>query len=155
MDGEGKDGAMLDLLGDPVQAIRDPRGRPSFGKSKENQLLVISLRGAGWTQSMIATYMRCDEKTLRKHFSRELDAGALFLDGMAIQVLVKKMLDGHVGATKEIREIAAAGNAPRKPGDVDKAKAALLGKKEQLVKDSQQPPKDWGDLLPSVSRDKH
>lgn len=146
---------MLDLLGDPVQAIRDPRGRPAFAKSKENQLLVISLRGAGWTQPQIATYMRCDEKTLRKHFSRELDAGALFLDGMAIQVLVKKMLDGHVGATKEIREIAAAGNAPRRAGDVDKAAAAMLGKKEQLAKDARLPPKEWGDLLPGSGPQKH
>lgn len=135
---------MLDLLGDPIRPIKDPRGRPAYAKTKENQLLVISLRGANWSQADIATFMGCDEKTLRKHFSRELDAGALFLDGMAMQVLVKKMLEGHVGAAKEVRTIAQT-RAPK--ADKPKPKVTQLGKKELADQAARQASPDWGDLL--------
>lgn len=146
MDAEAGE-VMLDLLGDPIRAIRDPRGRPQFAKTKENQRLVITLRGSGWTEADIAGFMGCDPKTLRKHFSRELDSGALFLEGMALQVLVQKMLDGHVGAAKEVRDIARS-RAPKGSG-----KPAMtpdqMGKKAKLARDAQTPPQGWGDLLPN------
>lgn len=140
----------LDLLGDPLQPIRDPRGRPSYKKTKENQLLVISLRAANWTQEQIATFIGCDVKTLRKNFSRELDHGALFLDGMAMQVIVKKMLSGNLSAAREVREIAAAGNAPK--GAAAQKKPEPLGKKERLLSEAHEAPKGWGDILPGIDR---
>lgn len=136
----------LDLLGDPVRPIRDPRGRPQFAKTKENQRLVITLRGAGWTEADIAGFMGCDPKTLRKHFSRELESGALFLEGMALQVLVQKMLDGHVGAAKEVREIARS-RTPK--GSVKPVSADQMGKKARIARDAHTPPQGWGDLLPN------
>jgi hypothetical protein len=138
----------FDLLGDPVRDIRDPRGRPSFAKNKENQLLVIQFRAVGWSQEQIATFMGCDAKTLRKHFSRELDNGALFMEGMAMQALVKQMLSGNVGAAKKVLEISQAANAPRGKGtEKTEAKAPKLGKKEKIVGEARTPPSGWGDLL--------
>lgn len=135
----------LDLLGDPYRPLRDPRGRPSFAKSKENQLLVINLRAANWSEDQIATFMQCDPKTLRKHFSRELAHGALFLEGIALQVLTKRALEGNVGAAKEVLAIARAANAPKSAARP--AKATPLGKKEQQARDAGAPPQGWGDLL--------
>lgn len=135
----------LDLLGDPYRPLRDPRGRPSFAKNKENQLLVINLRAAGWSEEQVAIFMQCDPKTLRKHFSRELAHGALFLEGIALQGLTKRALEGNVGALKEVLTIARAANAPAAPRQP--AKAPALGKKEQMAASAKAPPQGWGDLL--------
>lgn len=140
-------GVEVDLLGDPLMPLKDPRGRPAFAKSKENQLLVISLRGAGWSQEEIAAFMRCDPKTLRRHFSRELDHGATFLDGLAVQVLVRKMMEGNVGAAKAVRELTAA-RAPKAKGDgKPKPAPAPLGKKDRQKLEAHDMPAGWGDLL--------
>jgi hypothetical protein len=147
---DDKSGQMgeFDLLGDPVRAIRDPRGRPSFAKTKENQLLVIQLRAKGWSQEQIAEFMGPDAKTLRKYFSRELDHGALFLEGIAMQALVKKMLAGNVTAIKAVLEISQATNAPRGKGtEKPEAKAPKLGKKEMISGEAKTPPAGWGDLI--------
>lgn len=140
VDGEGRD---LDLFGEPVRAIRDPRGRPAYAKTKENQLLVITLRGAGWSQEDIATHMGCDAKTLRKHFSRELDAGALLLEGMALQVLVQRMREGSIPAAKEVHRITST----RAPRAAKQAKPQAPGKKEQASKAAHAAPQGWGDLI--------
>jgi AraC-like DNA-binding protein len=135
----------LDLFGHPVRPLRDPRGRPSFAKSKENQMLVMTLRARGWSHAQIAAFMGCDDKTLRKHFSRELEHGALFLEGIAMQALVRKMEEGHVGATKEVLAITKAAVAPT--GQAKPKPAAPIGKKETLRRDAEAPPTSWGDLL--------
>ena len=134
-----------DLLGDPIRPIRDPRGRPSYAKSKENQLLVIQYRGSGCTEAEVAVLMGCDPKTLRKHFSRELDHGALFLDAMMTEVLVKKALGGHVGAAKEVREMTQT--RARKGAQKPEPKPVPLGKKAATAAEAKTPPSAWGDLL--------
>lgn len=134
----------LDLFGNLVNAIRDPRGRPSYAKSKENQILVMTLKAARWPQKDIAQYLQCDEKTLRKHFSRELDHGALIVDGMAMQVLVKKMMEGHIGATKEVRKITDLREMAPKAAPTKKT---VLGKKDQLNEEAHEAPSDWGILM--------
>ena len=35
----------FDLFGNPVEPMRDLRGRPSFAKNKENQQLVVGFLG--------------------------------------------------------------------------------------------------------------
>lgn len=143
----GKD---VDLLGDPLRPLRDPRGRKSaVGNSsirKENQKVVMTLSAAGLKTDQIAEFMNMDAKTLRKYFSRELDHGAMLLEGLAMQALVQKMLEGNVSAAKEVRAIAAARSAPRaaKPAS---EKAPSIGKKAALVQDAKAPPQGWGDLL--------
>lgn len=135
----------LDLFGAPVGQIRERWGRPSFAKTKENQELVATLRTAGWSQSRIAKHMGCDEKTLRKHFSRELSAGADLIEAMAMQVLVQRMRQGHVPATRELLAMVERGRAaPPVPKTEPEEK---LGKKEQADRDAQQPSDGWGDLL--------
>ncbi|WP_434612093.1 hypothetical protein [Tabrizicola sp. M-4] len=144
--------AAVDLLGDPVQPIRDPRGRKSAVANatirKEIQTVVMSMRSVGKTQEDIAQYLHMDAKTLRKYFSRELDHGAMLLEGMAMQVLVKKMLDGNVSAAKEVQKICAARSAPRSSAP-KQPKAPPLGKKDQLNNEARTPTLGWGDVLPN------
>lgn len=141
-----------DLLGDPIAPIRDPRGRKSavgsVGIRKEVQRVVMSLKAAGQSQEQIAEYLRMDVKTLRKYFSRELDHGATLLEGMAMQVLVKRMLDGSVSAAKQVLAVAGVRAAPR----AAKAKPEVLGKKAALAEAARNPDLGWGDLLPGAPR---
>lgn len=138
-----------DLFGVPVGQLRERWGRPSFAKSDENQRTVMTLRGAGWSQKRIARYMGCDEKTLRKHFSRQLQAGADFLEGQALEVLVSKMRGGSIAAAGRVRDIVKEGRAAPPPAPDPEAEAPeeKLGKKEQLARAAQTPSGGWGGLL--------
>lgn len=144
-----------DLLGDPVTEIRDPRGRRSAvgsaGIRKEVQKVIMSLRAAGQSQEQIAEYLQMDVKTLRKYFSRELDHGATLLEGLAMQVLVKRMLDGSVSAAKQVLTVAGLRSAPRaaKP---EAPKKEVVGKKAALTEAARNPDAGWGDLLPGMPR---
>lgn len=159
---------MFDLFGKEVEPIRDRRGRPSFKKDKANQDFVMVRVAAGWTHKRIAEDMGIDEKTLRKHFSRELEMGAVFVDGLILDVLMKRVRDGHTPSIKELRaRLQEAGpQAPRnRPGqgkddaeddsdeDDDVAEtAAPVGKKEQRLQDAQMIPEDYGDIFERMNR---
>lgn len=144
-DEKSDDGIERDLFGAPVDQIRDRWGRPSFSKTKENQQLVGLLRAKGWTQARIAGVLGCDEKTLRKHFSRELEFGADIVEAEAMQVLAARMRQGHVTATRSLLDIAAKGRAaPPLPKD---PKPQPLGKKEQKIDRAGRPSDGWGALL--------
>lgn len=140
----------LDLFGAPIAQIRDRWGRPSYAKCKENQQLVATLKAAGWSQRRIARYLGCDEKTLRKHFSRELDAGADLIEGEALQVIVAKMRQGNLPAAKRILDLTADARPAPPPArpQPDQEPPEKLGKKDQLVADARAPSGRWGDLLP-------
>ena len=86
-----------------------------------------------------------DEKTLRKYFSRELEYGALFIEGMATQALVAKMMDGNVGAIKKLLEDTGAQPPTRQ--NSKPVKTEPLGKKASLEKGASELPSGWGDLL--------
>ena len=160
------DAPIIDMFGHEVQPIRDRRGRPSYKKDKANQDFVMVRVAAGWTHKRIAEDMGIDEKTLRKHFSRELENGAIFVDGLMLDVLMRKVREGHTPSIRQLRErLAEAGpTAPRnKPAadldDDDDAdagagdgKAAPLGKKEQRLQDAQVIPDDYGDIFAKMSR---
>lgn len=136
------------MFGQPIAPIKERRGRPSFGKNKENQELVCLLRAAGWTQSRIARYLGCDEKTLRKNFSRELHDGADIIEGMALEVTLKKMRSGNSVAISRIFDIiekqGAAAIPIAKPEREEK-----IGKKEAADRDAQTAHEgtEWGTLL--------
>lgn len=138
-----------DLFGAPVSQIRERWGRASFTKTKENQELVALLRAADWSHVRIARYLGCDEKTLRKHFSRELDAGADLIEGMALQVTLKKMREGHAPAINRILAIVEKGQAAPPAPAQPKAPEPKLGKKEQAQADFENAQKgsSWGQLL--------
>lgn len=117
---------------------------------------------AGWTHKRIAEDMGIDEKTLRKHFSRELENGAVFVDGLILDVLMKRLREGHAPSIRQLRErLSAAGPlAPRNKAsgndddddDEVEEKAAPLGKKEQRLQDAQVIPDDYGDIFAKMSR---
>ncbi|MDX0218588.1 hypothetical protein GOC40_11360 [Sinorhizobium meliloti] len=146
------DKAEIDLFGQPVQPIKERRGRPSFGKNKENQELVCLLRAAGWTQARIARYLGCDEKTLRKNFSRELQDGVDVIEGMALEVTLKKMRVGNSVAINRIFDIIEKHGAPAIPdgGKPEPEKPTeKLGKKAAADAEAKTAHKDseWGTLL--------
>lgn len=137
-----------DLFGNPILPLRDRRGRPSFKKDKENQDFVAVRAAAGWSQAMIAQALGCDEKTLRKYFSRELSGGQLIVEGMCLDVLLRKVREGHAPSIRQLQERmdrVAAPPPPPKPGDQDKPEAPL-GKKEQRLRDAETPADGYGDL---------
>lgn len=149
--GKSDDGKLeTDLFGAPVGQIKERWGRPSFAKSKENQELVALLKAANWSVSRISRHLGCDEKTLRKHFSRELEQGADIIEAMALQVTLQKMRQGNSVATGRILDITEKANLVAPP---PKPKAApeeeKLGKKEQAIRDAQTAHEDgdWGKLL--------
>lgn len=148
----------LDLFGAPVDQIKDRWGRKSFKKSKENQRLVAVLKARGWSQKRISKYLGCDDKTLRKHFSRELDAGADLIEGDALAVLLAKMDQGNMVATKRVLEICEQGRAapPEMPAPAAHAKSSVaqesdpvdaMGKKERLAHEAQRPKGVWSRTL--------
>ncbi|RKD61672.1 helix-turn-helix domain-containing protein [Rhizobium sp. WW_1] len=139
----------VDLFGDPVLPIKDRRGRPSFAKSKENQELVSLLRAAGWTQARIAKYIGCDEKTLRKNFSRELEHGLDMIEGMALEVTFKKMKLGNSVAISRIFDVIEKQGKPAVPLQPKPEKEERLGKKETANREAQTAHEgtEWGTLL--------
>lgn len=144
------DVAETDLFGAPITQIRERWGRPSYGKSKENQELVALLRTKGWSHERIARYLGCDEKTLRKHYSRELEHGADMIEAMALQVTLQKMREGNSVATGRILELADRANlvVPPKP-DKPSVIKEKPGKKEQANIDARTAHEDgeWGSVL--------
>ena len=149
--GKSDDGKLeTDLFGAPIGQIKERWGRPSFAKSKENQELVSLLKAANWTVSRIARYLGCDEKTLRKHFSSELEQGADIIEAMALQVTFQKMRQGNSVATGRILDITEKANLTIPPA---KPKSATdderPGKKEQANIDAQTAHQDseWGTIL--------
>lgn len=147
------DGLDRDLFGAPVGQIKERWGRPAFAKTQENQLLVASLAAFGWVHKEIAAYLRCDEKTLRKHFSRELSHGAMLIEGQAIEVMVQNMRRGRISAVRDVLDRVKQGRAmPPVPKGADlqdpaAEEGAPLGKKEQLARAARQPGKSWGSVL--------
>ncbi|MBD9571743.1 hypothetical protein [Ensifer sp. ENS08] len=148
---EGEEGLELDLFGKPIAPIKDRRGRPSYAKVAENQELVTVLRCAGWNHERIARYIGCDEKTLRKHFSRELDAGADIVEAEALMVTYKRMRQGNSVATGRILDLADKAQlaAPQRRQPAKDPKPEKLGKKAQLDEDAKtgHQNSDWGNLL--------
>src|SRR5690606_9433803 len=108
------------------------------------------LKAANWTVSRIARHLGCDEKTLRKHFSRELEQGADIIEAMALQVTLQKMRQGNSVATGRILDITEKANLTIPPA---KPKSATdderPGKKEQANIDAQTAHQDseWGTIL--------
>ncbi|PYB71280.1 hypothetical protein [Rhizobium wuzhouense] len=143
----------VDLFGQPVQALRDPRGRKSYKKSPENQQLVSVLRASGWTHERIAAVLQCDEKTLRKHFSRELEVGKDIVEAETLMVNYSQMRQGKSGAIARQMKILehTSLQQPRKsePKVPREPKKETLGKKAQLESDAHNGLRSssWGDVL--------
>jgi len=140
----------VDLFGAPVGQIRERWGRPAYKKTKENQELVASLRAIGWTKKRIATEMGCDEDTLTKHFSVELDQGPDRVRVLMLQALVAKVKQGNTAAIRMLQNLTD----PTPPLNRGKVKQPPLGKKDQLERNAKAPVEDaeWGELLDPEGR---
>ncbi|MHB2265025.1 hypothetical protein [Aliihoeflea sp. PC F10.4] len=133
-DEDSDDDLGFDMFGNPLTPIRDRRGRPLFKKDKENQDFVSVRIAAGWSQKRIAENMGIDEKTLRKHFSRELEAGAVLVEGVILDVLLRRTREGHAPSVRQLREVAVEGRRRMAEREVGKPEAQAkpterLGKK--------------------------
>lgn len=151
----------VDLFGNPMQPIRDRRGRPCFRKDKENQEFVAVRAAAGWSQDMIAEALGCDPKTLRKNFSRELQAGHLIIEGMMLDVLMRRVREGHTPSVRQLQERLdrVAPPAPKGRGAETKtdspdsaAKSQPVGKKELRLDAAKKPSDDYGTLYNRIPR---
>lgn len=161
-----------DLLGDPVGMATAHIGRGEFQVTEENQEVVTVLAASGWTQERIARRIGCDPKTLRKHFSRELELAADTAEAEALLAIHRKARGGNVAAASKVLALAAesraavpmgrgapasdagtdAGTAGGRDagtdgGTVEPASGARLGKKAQLEQDAQNPSDTWARLL--------
>lgn len=148
------DEAPRDLLGDPVDLARDSWGRPAFEKTKEKQEIVRVLKAAGWSNERIARHLRCDVKTLRKHFSQELTTAADDAEAEALLTIHRRMKEGNVSAARQVMVLAEKGKAappmPKAPPPEDEPAADPLeglGKKERQAQAAKKPTGSWGDLL--------
>lgn len=144
----GADPFALDLFGAPRGQVRERWGRPSFRKTKKNKKFVGLLRSAGWSQERIAAEIGCDAKTLRKIFSRELQAGRDMIEARMLTALLKRVEEGNVSAMRLLSDVLDKGEAKPPMPAVDEApREVALGKKEQLAVDAVTPPQTWGDRL--------
>jgi hypothetical protein len=62
---------ILDLFGDPVSPLHRRRGRPPHVPTAENRSRVNMMVGWRSSNERIAGFLRCDLKTLCKHYFRE------------------------------------------------------------------------------------
>lgn len=153
--------AEVDLFGNPSLPIRDRRGRPSFKKTPENQDFVAVRAAAGWSQKRIADEMGVDEKTLRKNFSRELLSGAVLVEGIALDVLLRRVRQGHIPSVRllleRIETTAPRRGRGREEGEVEERPDSPAGdttaKKVQRDAHAQDVPDDYGELYARVRRD--
>jgi hypothetical protein len=137
-------GADLDLLGEPMTAHRDPRGRKKLKVSNELRERVAVLSAGGMDRIEIADAIGCCEKTLRTYFLPELNEGKSIKRAEAIARMFELGMAGSVPALKAFLALGVKADAiPRVP------RPPKLGKKEQLVADAQTAHEGsaWGDIL--------
>lgn len=75
-------------------------GRPKFEPTDEERKLVENLSGAGVPVKSIATLVRdgIDDKTLMKHFRRELDVGKARANATIGKTLFNQAVGGNISA---------------------------------------------------------
>lgn len=77
--------------------------RRHYVPTTKDREMVRLATGHGLTQAEIATVLRVDVKTLRKHFREELDTGsAVAINAMAQNLWKKAMGDGPAAVTATI-----------------------------------------------------
>lgn len=136
---------IFDLFGDPVPSNWGKRGRPEHIPTQENRNRVNALLAYGWSNKRIAASLRCDLKTLRKHYFPELKFREVARDRL-LAMMTMKVLEqvqaGNVAAVKELRkmleqnDLMIYGQTQQPPNP---EKPPKLGKKEQALLEAQQP----------------
>lgn len=73
-------------------------GPPTKTPTDEQRRTVKAMTGYGIKQCDIAVAMDIDEKTLRKHYRRELDIGATMATSKVAESLYQNAISGNVAA---------------------------------------------------------
>ena len=107
-------------------------GRPKFEPTDEQRRMAEGLTGFGMREDEIARLIGIDPKTLRKHFRRELDVGAIRTKAAVAKKAFEMAMSGqHPAMTKFFLERRAgwgqmptatqelAHEQPAKPSDAD------------------------------------
>lgn len=84
----------------PENEPKRGRGQPAFNPTDEQRAQVRALAVFGHPHSIIAEYLKIDEKTLAKHCAEELRTAKRNFDAMAISGLAKAMKEGSEWAIK-------------------------------------------------------
>ena len=145
---------VINLFGEKVKPLNSRLGRPKFAKNKENQSIVAGLVAARFSQERIAEHIGCDPKTLREHFSRELEHGADLIMGQCIAVLIAKMQQGNIPATKQLIKLAEDGRlGPRPKIKIPKQPEEYIGVKAKRLMEAEEANKNsgFGKLRQSLS----
>lgn len=141
--------AEVDLFGHPLTPIRDRRGRPSFAKTLENREFVAVRAAAGWSHKRISEALDCDDDTLRKHFSGELENGRTYIEGLMLDVLIRRVREGHTPSIRQLQDrldAAAPSGKPHRVQPGEKDDDAARGKKQVRLDDAQNVPDEYGDI---------
>jgi len=150
MSGKNTPVQSLDMFGNPSLPLRDRRGRKSFKKTLENQDFVAVRAADGWSHENIADEIGCDPKTLRKYFSRELRNGVLIVEGMCLDILMKRVREGHTPSVeklfKRLERSAPLPPVKPKPSEKTTEPAVKLGKKEIQMNKANEVDDDYGDI---------
>lgn len=123
---------------DPAPAPEKPKrrgagGRKSYRPNERDREKVEVLVAAGMTVEDIARAMSITEPTLRKHFGRELETGALRKRGEMLFALNRAALKGNVAAVKEAlaimdrADLATLQDQVRGKGKADKGEPSGSG----------------------------
>jgi transcriptional regulator with XRE-family HTH domain len=126
-----------DLLGDPLRALPDRRGRRKLKFTTEVYDKVEVLRASGMTQEEIAKAIGITVPTLRKYFFQELQDGEVRTRADIIAAMAEKALKGSVPAARLVLGLLDQGKAAVPIGTPKAPRPEKLGKKEQLNLDAQ------------------
>ncbi len=95
-------------------------GRPSHAPTEQTRALVALMSGMGATQGDIVLVIGIDQKTLRKHYEHELNAGRPQMDVHFYTAMYKGISKGKTDLIKYYgdRRVAAFKPDPERPADV-------------------------------------
>lgn len=136
--------ADFDLLGDPIPEGLGKRGRPPHVPNDEKRKLVMMLQALDWSEVEIGDALGITDKTLRKHYFRELRARASArrrVEAVSLMSLLNQVEAGNVSAIKtldkkfEAHDLSKLAEAIKNRGKADsgeKTREPKLGKKEQI-----------------------
>ena len=127
-------------------------GRPPFKPTDKDRRRVSIAAGGGMGEEDLALALGISRGTLRKHFELELTTGRACRRMEVTNALFKAAKEGNVAACK----LYIAG-APQKGSEAptgSEFKEPPKGKKARADEDAKTAQKgtEWGDLLPSPSR---
>jgi hypothetical protein len=138
---------IFDLFGVLIDGSSPKRGRPEHKPTKESRNKIMLLIAIGRKPNEMAAALNITEPTLRKHYFSELkhrDEGRFRLEGQMLLRLYEQAEAGNVGAIKELnRKLEGAMIADdafqRRALKNSAEREKKLGKKEQALRDAQNP----------------